>query len=189
MTISQQIVEDITGETYESFMQKNVLDPLGMSSSFFNKFPDKRYRKYLATGYYLSGEEVKGKHHIYPEQAAAGLWTNPIDLCLYIIDTQLSYLGKSDKVLSPEMTRLRLTPVMQDAALGVFVAEKGEARYFTHDGGNTGFSCQLTACLDDGNGVVIMTNSDNGSILEEIVNSVAITYKWKDYGLPVKKEN
>lgn len=189
ITILQQIVEDITGEPYESYMQKNVLDPLGMSSSFFNQFPEKKYMKYLATGYYLSGEEVTGKHHIYPEQAAAGLWTTPIDLCLSIIETQLSYIGKSDKVLSPEMTRLRLTPVMKDAALGVFVAEKGTTRYFNHNGGNTGFSCQLTACLDDGNGVVIMTNSDNGSILEEIVNSVAITYNWKEYGLPVKKEN
>ncbi len=187
ITISQLIVEDITGEPYESFMQKKILDPLGMSSSFFNQFPDKKFRKHIATGYYLNGDEVQGKHHIYPEQAAAGLWTNPIDLCLSVIETQLSYIGKSEKVLSPEMTRLRLTPVMQDAALGVFVDEKGEARYFTHDGGNTGFSCQLTACLDDGNGVVIMTNSDNGSILQEIVNSVAITYKWKDYGLPVKK--
>lgn len=189
ITISQQIVEDITGEPYETFMQKNVLDPLGMSNSFFFQFPDKKYWKNLATGYYLSGDEVKGKHHIYPEQAAAGLWTNPIDLCLSIIETQLSYLGRSEKVLSPEMTRLRLTPVMQDAALGVFVAEKGTTRYFNHNGGNTGFSCQLTACLDDGNGVVIMTNSDNGSILEEIVNSVAITYNWKDYGLPVRKGN
>jgi len=189
ITISQQIVEDITKQTYEDFMQKNVLDPLGMSSSFFSQIPDKKYRKRMATGYYLNGEEVKGKYHIHPELAAAGLWTNPIDLCLSVIETQLSYLGKSDKVLSPEMTRLRLTPVIQDAALGVFVAQKGTTRYFNHNGGNAGFSSQLTACLDEGNGVVIMTNSDNGSILEEIVNSVAITYKWKDYGLPVRKEN
>jgi CubicO group peptidase (beta-lactamase class C family) len=189
VTISQQIVEDITKEPYESFMQKNVLDPLGMSNSFFTQVPDKKSRKLMATGYYLNGEEVKGKYHIYPEQAAAGLWSNPIDLCLSVIETQLSYLGKSDKVLSPDITRLRLTPILQDAALGVFVAEKGSSRFFTHNGGNTGFSCQLTACLDEGNGVVIMTNSDNGSILEEIVNSVAITYKWKDYGLPVRKEN
>jgi CubicO group peptidase (beta-lactamase class C family) len=188
-TISQQIVEDITKQPYEVFMLKNVLEQLGMSRSFFTQNPDKKHRKLMATGYYLNGEEVKGKYHIYPEQAAAGLWTNPIDLCLSVIETQLSYIGKSDKVLSPEMTRLRLTPVMQDAALGVFVVEKGATRYFNHNGGNAGFSSQLTACLEDGNGVVIMTNSDNGSILEEIVNSVAITYKWKDYGLPARKEN
>ena len=179
--ISQQIIEDVTGIPYDVFMQKKVLDPLGMSNSFFTQPPDKKYRKHLATGYYLNGEEIKGKYHVYPEQAAAGLWTNPIDICLSVIETQLSYIGKSGKVLSPEMTKLRLKQVMQDAALGVFVTDKGGVRYFSHNGGNAGFSCQVTACLDEGNGVVIMTNSDNGSILDEIVNSVAFTYRWKNY--------
>ena len=32
-----------------------------------------------------------------------------------------------------------------------------------------------------------MTNSDNGAILEEIVNSVATVYGWKDYYQPVIK--
>jgi CubicO group peptidase (beta-lactamase class C family) len=187
VTIAQQIIEDVTEQPYAVFMQKNVLDPLGMSSSFFTQPPDRKHDKVLATGYYLNGEEVKGKYHVYPEQAAAGLWTNPIDLCTYIIETQLSYQGKSGKVLSPEITKLRLTPVMQDAALGVFVTEKGTAKYFMHNGGNEGFTCQAIGSLDDGNGVVIMTNSDNASILDEIVNSVAITYRWKDYYQPVIK--
>jgi hypothetical protein len=33
-----------------------------------------------------------------------------------------------------------------------------------------------------------MTNSDNPSILEEIANSVASVYNWKDYYLPEIKE-
>jgi hypothetical protein len=135
----------------------------------------------LATGYYITGEEVKGKYHIYPEKAAAGLWTTPADLCLFLIEIQLSYLGRSEKVLKPEMTRLMVTPVMQDAALGVFVSRRDSIIYFSHNGGNAGFSCQATACLTDGSGVVVMTNSDNGSILDEIVNSVALTYRWKNY--------
>ncbi|MCX6329058.1 MAG: serine hydrolase [Bacteroidia bacterium] len=187
VTISQRIVEDITNQSYDSYMQKNVLNPLGMNSSFFTQPPKENKKKLLATGYLTNGDEVKGKYHIYPEKAAAGLWTNPVDLCKYIIETQLSFQGKSQKVLTPEMTKLRLTPVIQDAALGVFVSQRGSVKYFMHNGGNAGFSCQTTACLDDGNGVVIMTNSDNGSILEEIVNSVAIVYKWKDYYQPVIK--
>ena len=33
-----------------------------------------------------------------------------------------------------------------------------------------------------------MTNSDNGAILEEIANSVAKVYGWKDYYLPEIKK-
>jgi CubicO group peptidase (beta-lactamase class C family) len=185
--ISQMIVMDVTCKPYDVYMQKNVLDPIGMKSSFFTQPPEKAKSDLLATGYKADGKEVPGKYHIYPEQAAAGLWTNPADLCRYLIETQLSFNGKSSRVLTPEMTRLRLTPVLQDAALGVFVTTKGNSKYFMHNGGNEGFTCQYIGSLDKGEGVVIMTNSDNGAILEEIVNSVATVYGWKDYYQPVIK--
>ena len=192
ITISQLIVMDITGQPYDSYMKENVLDPLDMKSSSFTQPPQARKRNLLATGYKADGKEVIGKYHIYPEQAAAGLWTNPIDLCKYIIETQLSFNGESSKVLTPAMTKLRLTPVLEDAALGVFVNSRvtGSYKYFNHNGGNEGFCCTAIGCLNSGDGVVIMTNTDynNNSILEEIANSVASVYKWKDYYLPEIKK-
>ena len=191
VTISQMIVMDVTHQPYEIFMQKNVLDPLGMKGSSYRQPPSASDEKRLATGYRSDGKEIPGKFHIYPEQAAAGLWTNPVDLCKYIIETQLSYKGESSKVLSPEMTRLRLTPVLEDAALGTFVNSRisGSLKYFNHNGGNEGFQCTAVGCRDNGEGVVIMTNSDNGSLIyEEILNSVATVYNWKDYYLPEIKK-
>ncbi len=192
VTISQMIVMDITQQPYDVFMKENVLDPLGMTASSFTQPPPAAKKGLLATGYRVDGSEVKGKHHIYPEQAAAGLWTTPTDLCKYIIETQLSFRGESVKVLTPEMTRLRLTRILEDAALGVFVNTRvaGSSRYFNHNGGNEGFCCTAIGCLDEPEGVVIMTNTDsfNNLILEEIANSVATVYKWKDYYLPEIKK-
>jgi hypothetical protein len=144
----------------------------------------------LATGYKPDGKEVTGKFHVYPEQAAAGLWTTPSDLSLYVIETQLSYRGESSKVLTPEMTRFRLTPVFEDAALGTFVNSRvtGSFKYFNHNGGNEGFSCTAIGCRDSGEGVVIMINSESWPIIEEITNSVAAVYNWKDYYLPEVKK-
>jgi CubicO group peptidase (beta-lactamase class C family) len=191
ITVSQMIVMDVTHQPYDIFMKNNVLDPLGMTSSSFAQPPEGKKEKLFATGYRADGKEVPGKYHIYPEQAAAGLWTNPVDLCRYIIETQLSWQGKSSKVLTPEMTRLRLTPILEDAALGTFVNSRvtDSFKYFNHNGGNEGFQCTAIGCRDSGEGVVIMTNSDNGSkIYEEIANSVATVYKWKDYYLPEIKK-
>ncbi len=189
-TITQLIVIDVTHQPYDEYMKKNVLDPLGMSASSYAQPPAKGKEKLLSTGYKADGKEVPGKYHIYPEQAAAGLWTNPTDLCKYIIETQLAYKGESSKVISPEMTRLRLTTVAEDAALGTFVNSRvtGSYKYFNHNGGNEGFSCTAIGCRDSGEGVVIMTNSDNGAIIEEIANSVATVYNWKDYYLPEIKK-
>jgi CubicO group peptidase (beta-lactamase class C family) len=188
-TISQQIVMDVTGKPYATYMQQNVLDPLGMTMSSYMQPAAKEKEKYLSTGYRGSGEVVKGNYHIYPEQAAAGLWTNPTDLAKYIIETQLSLQGKSNKVLNKEMTKLRLTPhIDSNAAFGVFIITKGGEKYFSHGGANEGFRSQYYGSFDEGNGVVVMVNSDNGSILEEVINSVASVYKWKDFYSPTIKK-
>ncbi len=186
-TITQLIVTDVTGLPYDEYMQKNVLDPMGMKSSTYKQPPVGTDTNLLATGYKADGTPVKGKYHIYPEQAPAGLWTNPTDLCRYIIETMLSYNGKSEKVLNPEFTKLRLAPVMGDAALGVFVSGKDSVLYFSHSGGNEGFTCYYAGDVINGNGIVIMTNSDNGSLSSEVANSVATVYGWKDYYKPVYK--
>ena len=116
---------------------------MGMKSSFYNQPPPIENQGNTATAYYNNGQPVKGNYHIYPEQAAAGLCTNPTDLAHYIIETQLALQGKSSKVLSQEMTKLRLTPYIDNsAALGVFITKKGEQTYFQHIGVDEGYVSQ-----------------------------------------------
>ena len=187
-TISQVIVQDITHEPYDRYMQEKVLNPLGMRESFYTQPAPAARVSVLATGYYEDGTAVKGKYHIYPEEAPAGLWTNPSDLARYIIETQLSYQGKSAKVLNQQYTKLRLTPYIdQSAALGVFIAKIGGEDYFQHGGANEGFRSQYFGSLENGNGVVVMVNSDNGAILGEVINSVAKVYGWQDFYKPEYK--
>ena len=189
-TISQLLITDITHEQYEDYMWTQVLKPMGMTESFFTQPPPSDKQYLLATGYNRYGEEMKeGKYNIYPEKAAAGLWTNPTDLAKYIIETQLSYHGKSRNVLSQEMTELRMAPYLDNVnAFGVFINKKGDERYFQHSGSNEGFGCQYRGSLKYGNGVVVMVNSDNLGILNEVINSVAIVYEWDNFYNPVTKK-
>ncbi len=187
-TISQLILQDITRKPYDLFMWENVLKPMGMKNSFYTQPPSEEKQKLLASGYYNDGKEIKGKYHIYPEQAAAGLWTNPTDLAYYTIETQLALQGKSNKVLSQEMTKLRLTPYIDNsAALGVFIIKKGEQTYFQHTGVDEGFVSQYYGSMEGGNGVVVMANTYNTAILDEIINSVATVYEWKGFYNPVQR--
>jgi CubicO group peptidase (beta-lactamase class C family) len=186
-TITKKIIIDVTNDSYDNYMHKQVLEPMGMVRSFYTQPPPPGAFPYLATAYYRNGNPVKSKFHLYPEQAAAGLWTNPSDLAKFIIEVQLSLQGKSNKVLSKEMTTLMVTPYIdRSAALGVFINEKGEQKYFQHGGANEGFRCLYFGSLENGNGVVVMTNSED-NIMEEIVNSVATVYQWKDFHTVVKK--
>ncbi|MCD6066502.1 MAG: beta-lactamase [Bacteroidetes bacterium] len=181
-TISRLIITDVTRQPYDKFMYDNILKPMGMANSFFSQPPPSDKLKLLATAYYSDGSEVKNKFHVYPEQGPDGLWTTPTDLCNYIVETQLAYEGRSSKVLTPEMTQLRLTPYIDESvALGVFIQERGKAKYFSHGARNEGFSGQYYGSLEGGNGVAIFLNTDNSSIIDEVVNSVATVYKWKDF--------
>ena len=189
-TISQLMITAVTGMPYDKYMFEQVLKPMGMTNSFYTQPAPDAKQKLLATGYHQDGSEVNMKYHVYPEQAAAGLWMTPTDLCNFIIETQLSYEGKSSKVLSPEMTRLMLTPYMEKApGLGVFVGAKGEGvKYFEHGAGNEGFSGQYFGSLEGGNGVAVFINSlQGGTLLQEVINSVAQAYEWKNFYTPVHK--
>jgi CubicO group peptidase (beta-lactamase class C family) len=181
ITISQLIVMDITHQAYDKFMYDNVLKPLGMTSSTYVQPPLNIKSTLLATAYRDNGKAIKGNYHVYPEQAAAGLWTNPTDLSKYIIETQLALQGKSGKVLNQQTTWLRLTPYIdKNAALGVFIDSLQDGvKYFEHGGANEGFRCQYYGSLEGGNGIVVMINSDNANIMNEIVNSVAKVYDFK----------
>lgn len=187
--ISQLIVMDITREPYAKYQWDEVLKPLGMTHSFYTQPPPKNKTALLATGYDTNGKAIKGKYHIYPELAPAGLWTNPIDLSKFIIETQLSYEGKSNKVLSQTMTKEILTPFKgSDAGLGVFIDSIGNRAYFQHGGSNEGFKSQYFASLTGGDGVVVMVNSDQDAILRDVINSVAQAYNWKDFYKPQKRK-
>ena len=188
-TISQLILQDITGEPYAKYMSEAVLLPMGMDNSSYNQPPPKDKRNQLATAYYNDGKEVKGKYHIYPEQAAAGLWTNPTDLSKYIIETQLSLMGKSSKVLDQQMTRLRLTPYVDStAALGVFIVKKGDQKYFNHNGVDEGFVALYYGSLEGGKGMVVMANTYSTAILDEVANSIATVYQWNGFYKPQQKK-
>ncbi|MGE8434318.1 serine hydrolase [Chryseobacterium joostei] len=181
--ITQLILENVTGEKYEDYMMKNVLTPLGMNESSFNQPPQEDKSSLLATGYYANGKEVKGKYHVYPEKAAAGLWTNSSDLAKYIIETQLSLLGNSNKILSKEMSAKRV-----ENNLGVFLNDFKGTKYFGHSGGNEGFVCYYVGSVDGGNGVVVMTNGRNIRLIDEIVSSIASMNNWKNYPVESQKE-
>ncbi|HET6768692.1 MAG TPA: serine hydrolase domain-containing protein, partial [Chitinophagaceae bacterium] len=186
-TITQLMLTDITGSDYADWMQKNVLQPLGMTNSSYRQPSADTVN--LATGYYGNGQPVTGKYHVYPEQAAAGLWTTPSDLAKYIIECQLALVGKSQQVLSTAMMKKRLTPYIDSAAaLGVFIDKRKGQSWFNHNGGNEAFLCTSYGSMEGGNGVVIMINGENFAVISELLNSVATVYDWKGFYNPTFKK-
>jgi len=181
-TISQVLLTDLTKQAYDVWMYENVLKPIGMVNSTYAQPPAKDQWLMCASAYNGDGTPIERKFHVYPEQAAAGLWMTPTDLCRYIIDMQLAYKGQPSKVLTPDMVKLHLTPYNNGpAAMGTFIDDLDGALYFQHGAGNDGFCGQFFGSLEDGYGVAIFLNSDNGRLLGDVINSVAKVYNWKNF--------
>jgi CubicO group peptidase (beta-lactamase class C family) len=180
VTIEQQLMIDVTGEPFPALMRRVVLDKIGMTDSSYEQPLPPALAARTAGGTYSDGKTVHGKWHVYPEMAAAGLWTTPTDLSKFAIEIALSRHGKSNRVLSEDMTRQMLTPVLDEAALGFFL-EKDQPGQFGHNGADEGFQALLTMNYESGKGVAIMADSDNGiTAAEFVLRRIAQEYGWKD---------
>src|SRR5882762_1276968 len=179
ITIEQQLMMDVTGKPFPVLMKETVLDKIGMSDSSYEQPLPAAWATRTAVGTRASGKSIHGKWHVYPEMAAAGLWTTPTDLAKFAIEIALSRQGKSNKVLSQKTTQEMLTPVLEAAGLGFFLV-KDHPGEFGHNGADEGFQALLVMNWETGQGVAIMANSDNGiMIANELLRSVAKEYAWK----------
>ena len=183
-TVMQKAMIDQVGKPFPAIMQETVLSKIGMKHSTYEQPLPATFDALAATAYQANGQPVKGLWHTYPEMAAAGLWTTPSDLARYVMEVQQSLQGKSNKVISSQMTRQMLTKSLGGSGLGPALRHDGDSLIFSHNGGNEGFRCMLVAHAYKGNGVVIMTNSNNGmDVAQELLNSVSTAYGW-DFSKP-----
>lgn len=175
-TIMQLMITDIEQKEFSDIMQEQVLNPLGMTNSTYSNPLPKQYHDLAATGHYGDGAPVEGKWHVYPEMAAAGLWTTPSQLVLWTKEIQETLQTQKDGFLKAQTVNDMLTEYRGNQGLGPYVLE----HTFGHGGADEGFRADLRAWKEHPISVAMMSNSDNGSaIMQEIFLSIA-----KEYNLP-----
>ena len=180
--VLQLLLEEVTCISFPELMKKYLFEPLHMNNSTFEQpLPDDRQMN-AAKGHLSNGSVVKGNWHVYPEQAAAGLWTTPYDLATFIVSLQKSVSGDSTLLMSKKTATEMLSKYIGDMGLGYLVRNEGENLAITFNGGNAGYRCDFFAYLYKGKGAVIMTNSDNGQgLINELYRSIADIYGWGDF--------
>jgi len=183
--VVEQLLTDVAGMPFDVLMQALVLEPLHMDASTF-KYPlPENLAPIAASGHLIDGKVIPGGWHTYPEMGTgASAWATPSDMARFYIDLMSSYNGQSENIISQEMAIEMLTPQIEDRGLGPWINDEGgDLFYFGHPGANDGYKSYTVVYPKRGQGVVIMTNSDNGDALyQEILNSVSVEYGWlKDY--------
>jgi len=137
VTIEQQVMMDATGMPFATLMKQLVLDRISMKDSTYEQPLPVAWAARTATGTYTDGKPVRGRWHVYPEMAAAGLWTTPTDLAKFAIEIALSKHGRSNKVLSQRAVQEMVTaqPNTDDSGIG-FGLPTQQPGVFAHNGAN-----------------------------------------------------
>ena len=192
--IAQLALMDVSKQSFSNLTQKILFDKLGMKNSTFEQPLPMKFKKQSSWAY-SSASWFKGMPYVYPQQAAAGLYTTPTDLAKFFIDIQNSYIGKG-KILSQSMTKKMLTSQQnvsdgsykEQMGIGPFLIQRTDnidpnGVYFEFTGVNAGFLAYGMASITGGNGVIIMLNSgdDVNGLGKELRRAVAKVYNWTNF--------
>ena len=179
--IVEALVQDIGHAPFPEVMQDLVFEPGGMTNSTFDQPLSEHREAEAAVGHLGDGKEVPGRWRIVPERAAGGLWSTPSDLANLLILVGRAWRGESRLFLAPETARDMFT--RQNGGpygLGAAIADDEGAAVVLKRGQNVGYQAYLVLLPGRGQGLVVMTNSDNGSILAEaLIRRAAELYGWQ----------
>ncbi|MBO0758845.1 MAG: beta-lactamase family protein, partial [Bradyrhizobiaceae bacterium] len=168
-------------------MRELVLAPLGMQDSSYEQPPSSKLVDRAAVAHPLNGIPTPDGWHVYPEMAAAGLWTTAGDLGRLGAALMRGLRGETTGLgLARESLAAMLRPQLPDqpkgsdfVGLAWFCAGDGDAFRFGHAGGNHGFLANLRLYPATGQGAAVMINSNQGwPLIDELLASIEREYRW-----------
>lgn len=186
-SIVQEILTERTGKSFQNLMSEVVFQPLEMKRSTFRQNLESADDR--CDGYDELGNLLPQKSFVTPELSSGGLWTTPEEVGLLFYEIAKSKQGKSnfltkesaEYLLSPKMSAANLT-VHALVAHGFFLNRTGKTEYFFHGGHTKGHKSLALFNTEKGYGVVIMTNSENGSkLIWRILRSISVEEKWDKF--------
>lgn len=185
--IAQLLIEDVTGESFLSAMNKLVLEPLGLSKSFFwNGGPNPSVESdALTAGHDKFGNVVSRERAHYPNLSGAGFWTTPSELSTVSKQLLNSLKADSNSFLSSELTQTMTAGYgcNNGVGLGIFLSSAKGEPYLFSQGWGIGYQSMLVLYPRQNGGIVVMMNSEPGkpqheSLIGEVIRGLCTELQW-----------
>jgi CubicO group peptidase (beta-lactamase class C family) len=163
-TLAGYVVERLSGQPFNDYIQQNIFKPLGMTHSTFAQPLPPELSPLMSNGYVLASEEPKEFETVGPFPAGS-LTSSAADMSKFMLaHLQDGRLGAT-QILKPETTHLMhsrafaLDPAANAMAYG-FYEESRNGQYIIGHGGDTVyFHSGLELLTDVGVGVFVSYNS------------------------------
>jgi CubicO group peptidase (beta-lactamase class C family) len=187
--ILQEYLEAKESRRFDKIVQEKIFRPLEMNSSSWNQ-TEASPTESRVSGHSKSNEVLPVQIYSPVEWGAGGLWTTPKDLAHFFIAILKSHNNKPDAKIPRSITDKMLEPIVPAANLsvqswigrGIFLNSSGTGPYIYHGGHSLGHKSIALFHLRKGYGVVIMTNSENGSaLIWALIRSFSLSQRWDKF--------
>jgi len=160
------LIEKISGQTYEEFVQRNIFKPLAMNDS--GMISNVTIIPRRATGYWPGNNGIENAERPDPRIgfSAGSLYSTTEDLLRW----EEALFG--GEVLTPASLHKMTTPFKSDYACGLHVNRVGGRLMIEHDGNNIGFNSDMAYYPDERIAVIVLANL-NGTVTGEIMRALA----------------
>jgi len=160
------LIEKVSGESYEDFVQRNIFKPLGMHDS--GMISNITIIPRRAIGYWPGDNGIENAERPDPRIgfSAGSLYSTTEDLLRW----EVGLFG--GKLLTPASLRKMTTPFQSDYACGLHVNRVAGHLMIEHDGNNIGFMSDMAYFPEEQIVVIVLANL-NGTVTGEIMKGLA----------------
>ena len=193
-TIAAYVLEKITGQTYEEFVQENIFNKLGMKTASFSLtgVVEEKLAKGYSSNKMMPGYSKDGAYWNILMWPSGSLNCRATELANFaqMLINRGSYKGQS--LLIPEsiarMERAKSTLAAKQGmpygyGLGNYADMHGGFVFQGHTGGLCGYYATVKYMPEYGLGLVIMKNDSNQTSFERILSMLS-KYLYKDLNKP-----
>ncbi|MBV9766365.1 MAG: serine hydrolase, partial [Acidobacteriaceae bacterium] len=175
------LIEKVSGETYQRFLQENIFTPLGMKDSGYDS--NSEIIRHRAAGYSPGNGGIinAGFINMTVPFSAGGLYSTTEDLLRW----ERGLFG--GKVLSAASLQKMTTPFKDNYACGLFVETSNGHKQISHGGGIEGFNTSLAYWPDEKLSIIVLGNL-NGGAPGDISNKLGAVMHGEQVTLPSERK-
>lgn len=194
--VVEQVLEDISKQSFNTFMQHALLKPLSMHHSTFEQPLPDTYFSNLAMPYLPDGKTIDHGPLSFVSAAAGGLWTTSIDLSKFLRAFQMSLHRNGEGMMNKGILNTYLTAGLnKNWGLGMQVNldkegnEQTVGDYFGHSGWNSGYIAYMLASKKDAVGMAVFINTaplmtykgevKQFNFIKALNKKIALVYAWQ----------
>jgi CubicO group peptidase (beta-lactamase class C family) len=158
------IIQRVSGESFDDYLDKHIFAPLGMSNSTFRQPLPKQLEAQMSSGY-RTGSQPPNYFELVGPAPAGSLSTTGADMARFMIAEMKAYSGADSTLLKQETaqrmqtTMFRPVPPSVGMAIGFFERDRNGHRIREHGGDTQFFHSRLAMFMDDNVGIFISFNS------------------------------